>query len=127
MDIYRQGAGKLTDPVKAMRYLQRKKVDLVYKVPALVRVLDRFARYLYDMNIKEQEVQPQGGVKNYVTIRERSSIMSARLGGGGLSQNADTADAGEGGWWVSHKMLILLTLGSEGMGKSVCRAEIKRK
>ena len=64
MDIYRQGAGQLTDPVKAMRYLQRKKVDLVYKVPALVRVLDRFARYLYDMNIKEQEVQPQGGVKN---------------------------------------------------------------
>ena len=30
-------------------------------------------------------------------IRERSSIMSARLGGvGGLIKNADTADAGEG-------------------------------
>ena len=31
-------------------------------------------------------------------IRERSSIMSANLGGrGGLSKNADTADALEGG------------------------------
>ena len=31
-------------------------------------------------------------------LRERSSITSARLGGvGGLSQNADTADALEGG------------------------------
>ena len=30
-------------------------------------------------------------------LRERSSITSARLGGvGGLSRNADTADAGEG-------------------------------
>ena len=35
------------------------------------------------------------------TIRERSSITSARLGGvGGLSQNADTADALEGGGGV---------------------------
>ena len=34
----------------------------------------------------------------YKHIRERSSIMSARLGGvGGLIKNADTADAGEGG------------------------------
>ena len=34
-------------------------------------------------------------------IRERSSISSARLGGvGGLSQNADTADALEGGGGV---------------------------
>ena len=34
-------------------------------------------------------------------IRERSSITSARLGGvGGLSQNADTADALEGGGGV---------------------------
>ena len=38
--------------------------------------------------------------------RERSSITSARLGGvGGLSQNADTADALEGGWGVKAKML----------------------
>ena len=34
-------------------------------------------------------------------VRERSSITSARLGGvGGLSQNADTADALEGGGGV---------------------------
>ena len=70
MDIFRNGAGQLTDPVKAMRYLQRKRVNLVYKVPALVRVLDRFARYLYDMNIKEQEVQPQGRA-NDVVINDR--------------------------------------------------------
>ena len=39
-------------------------------------------------------------------LRERSSITSARLGGvGGLSQNADTADALEGGWGVKAKML----------------------
>ena len=42
----------------------------------------------------------------------------------GLSQNADTADAGEGGGGVSDKML---TLGSEGVEKSGVRAEIKRK
>ena len=61
-------------------------------------------------------------------IRERSSITSARLGGvGGLSRNADTADAGEGGGGVSDKMLTLLTLGSEGVEKSWVRAEIKRK
>ena len=56
----RYGAGKLTDPVEAMKYLQSKNVDLVYKVPALVRVLDKFARYLYEMNIDEQEFQPPG-------------------------------------------------------------------
>ena len=43
-----------------MRYLQSKNVDLVYNLPALVRVLDKFARYLYEMNIDEQEFQPQG-------------------------------------------------------------------
>ena len=38
--------------------------------------------------------------------------MSAPLEGvGGRSQNADTADAGYGGWGVSDKMLTLLTLG----------------
>ena len=37
-------------------------------------------------------------LQNFCSIRERSSITSARLGGvGGLSQNADTADALEGG------------------------------
>ena len=46
---------------------------------------------------------------------------------GGLSRNADTADAGEGGGGVSDKMLTLLTLGSEGVEKSGVRAEIKRK
>ena len=43
-----------------MNYLLRKGVDLVYKVPALVRILDKFARYLYEMNIDEQEFQPPG-------------------------------------------------------------------
>ena len=50
----------MTDPVPAMRYLQSKNVDQVYNVPALVRVLDKFARYLYEMNIDEQEFQPPG-------------------------------------------------------------------
>ena len=59
------------------------------------------------------------------TIRERSSIMSARFGG--LNQNADTADAGEGGGGVSDQMLTLLTLGSGGMKMLGLRAEIKRK
>ena len=58
-----------------MRYLQRKRVNLVYKLPALVRVLDRFARYLYDMNIKEQEVQPQGRA-NDVVIKNRRELNS---------------------------------------------------
>ena len=41
--------------------------------------------------------------------------MSARFGGvGGLSRNADTADAGEGGGGVSDEMLTLLILGSGG-------------
>ena len=46
---------------------------------------------------------------------------------GGLSQNADTADAWYGGWGVSDKMLTLLTLGSGGVEKPRVRAEIKRK
>ena len=53
--------------------------------------------------------------------------VSAFGGVGGLSRNADTADAGEGGGGVSDKMLTLLTLGSEGVEKSGVRAEIKRK
>ena len=47
-------------------------------------------------------------------------------GVGGLSQNAETADAGERRSGVSDKMLTLLTLGSRGVGKSGLRAEIKR-
>ena len=44
--------------------------------------------------------------------------MSACFWGvGGLNQNADTADAGEGDWGVSYQMLTLLTLGSGGMEK----------
>ena len=35
-------------------------VDLVYSVPGLVVIIDKLARYLYDMNIAESEVQPQG-------------------------------------------------------------------
>ena len=61
--FYRQGAGQNTDPVEAMRYLQNKGVDLVYTLPALVRVLDKFARYLYEMNVAEQEFQPEGKIR----------------------------------------------------------------
>ena len=51
-----------------------------------------------------------------MATRERSSIMSARLGGvGRLIKNADTADDGEGGGRVSDEMLILLILGSGGV------------
>ena len=44
-----------------------------------------------------------------------------------MSQNADTADAGEGVGGVSNKMLTLLTVGSGGLEKSGLRTEIKRK
>ena len=61
-------------------------------------------------------------------VRERSSIMSAHLGGvGGPIKNADTADAGEGGGGVSDEMLTLLILGSGRGEKSWLTAEIKRK
>ena len=40
-------------------------VDLVYSVPGLVVIIDKLARYLYDMNIAESEVQPQG---EYCTV-----------------------------------------------------------
>ena len=46
---------------------------------------------------------------------------------GGLSQNVDTADAGEGRWGISDKMLTLLKLGSRGVGKWGLREEIKRQ
>ena len=51
-----------------MHYLQSMGVDLVYTVPALVRVLDKFARYLYEMNIEEQEAQPPGRKRKLVGI-----------------------------------------------------------
>ena len=60
ISLARPGAGQLTDPVPAMQYLLSQGVDLVYRVPALVRILDKFARYLYEMNIDEQELQPPG-------------------------------------------------------------------
>ena len=52
--------------------------------------------------------------------------MSASLGRGVSSKNADTADAGEGGLGVSDKMLTLLMLGSRGLGiiSSVTKQEI---
>ena len=54
--------------------------------------------------------------------------MSARFGGmGGLNQNADTADAWEGGGGGLCQMLTLLTLGSGGMENSGLRAVIQRK
>ena len=68
MFYYRQGAGQHTDPIEAMHYLQSMGVDLVYTVPALVRVLDKFARYLYEMNIEEQEAQPLGRKTKLVEI-----------------------------------------------------------
>ena len=46
------GAGLYTDTGPALRYLISHDVDLVYRAPALVRVIDRLARYLYDMNIR---------------------------------------------------------------------------
>ena len=58
-------------------------------------------------------------------FRERSSITSARLGGvGGLSQNADTADALEG--WVGglSQNADMLTLWRERVGELKHRASI---
>ena len=68
MLYHRQGAGQHTDPIEAMHYLQSMGVDLVYTVPALVRVLDKFARYLYEMNIEEQEAQPPGRKRMLVEL-----------------------------------------------------------
>ena len=45
---------------------------------------------------------------------------------GGLSQNVDTADAGEGRWRIPDKMLTILKLGSR-VGKWRLREEIKRQ
>ena len=42
------------------RYLIRRNVDLVYTSAVLVTIIDTLARYLYDMNIEESEVQPPG-------------------------------------------------------------------
>ena len=56
----RRGAPLYTAPVPALRYLIRRNVDLVYTSPILVTIIDTLARYLYDMNIAESEVQPPG-------------------------------------------------------------------
>ncbi|XP_023338544.1 uncharacterized protein LOC111709168 [Eurytemora carolleeae] len=53
-------AGEFTDPVEAARFLEKYGVNLVYTNPVIVKAFDSFARYLYEMNIKEQEVQPAG-------------------------------------------------------------------
>ena len=53
-------AQKLCSPVCFLRYLIRRNVDLVYTSPVLVTIIDTLARYLYDMNIAESEVQPPG-------------------------------------------------------------------
>ena len=59
-------------------------------------------------------------------IGERSSIMSAGLGGGGLSQNADTAEALEEGWWGRGMIqnADVMTLWMEGVGELKTKASI---
>ena len=56
-----------------------------------------------------------------VTVMERSSVTSVRSGG--LSQNADTADALEGVGGLSQNAVIQ-TLRWEGVGESKHRASI---
>ena len=53
-------------------------VDLVYSVPGLVVIIDKLARYLYDMNIAESEVQPQGEYNTvlYCTVHRSSPRAS---------------------------------------------------
>jgi len=53
-------AGEFTEPVAAVRYLQSYGVKVTYDQPILIRALDSFGRYLYEMNIDEQEEQPPG-------------------------------------------------------------------
>ena len=59
---------------------------------------------------------------SYNYVRERLSIASDRLGGGVLRQNAETANAGEGGLGVYDKML---TLGGERIEILGVRASTK--
>ena len=69
-------------------------------------------------------------LKGYFQVLHKGAFryyVSAFGGVGGLSRNADTADAGEGVGGVSDEMLTLLILGSGGVEKSWLRAEIKRK
>jgi len=56
----RPRAPRITDSTPALRYLMSQGVDVVYRSAVVVRVIDNFARRLYNMNIKEQEVQPPG-------------------------------------------------------------------
>ena len=62
-------------------------------------------------------------------IRERSNIMSVRSEGVGvgLSQNADTADAFEGGWGGLSQNADMLTLWREGVGQLKHRESITIK
>merc|ERR1719507_2665307 len=56
----RPRAPRITDSTPALRYLMSQGVDVVYRSAVVVRIIDNFARRLYNMNIKEQEVQPAG-------------------------------------------------------------------
>ena len=53
-------AGLYTATTPALNYLRSRRVNLVYRLPGLVRIVDKLARYLYDMNIEEAEFQPPG-------------------------------------------------------------------
>ena len=80
-----------------MQYLQSKGVDLVYKVPGLVRILDKFARYLYEMNIDEQEFQPPGSpdwmkslFNSYLVLKWSLCLGDYNLAGVNLGGMKDT-------------------------------------
>ena len=53
-------AGLYTATTPALNYLRSRRVSLVYRLPGLVRLVDKLARSLYNMNIEEAEQQPQG-------------------------------------------------------------------
>ena len=53
-------AGLYTATTPALNYLMSRRVSLVYRLPGLVRLVDKLARSLYDMNIEEAENQPPG-------------------------------------------------------------------
>ena len=65
-------------------------------------------------------------ILNTLNLRERSSITSAPLGGGSLSQNTDFADTLERGGGLSQNT-DMLTLWREGVGGLKHRANIPVK
>ena len=67
-------------------------VDLVYSVPGLVVIIDKLARYLYDMNIAESEVQPQGEYNTvlYCTVLQVQPQGEYNLAGVNLGGMRDT-------------------------------------